>query len=35
MPIVADPTQLIAPVGIFLAILAVFAFLASRSAGIL
>ena len=32
MPIVADPTQLIAPVGIFLAILAVFAFLASRSA---
>lgn len=32
MPIVADPTQLIAPAGIFLAILAVFAFLASRSA---
>ena len=32
MPIVADPTRLIAPVGIFLAILAVFAFLASRSA---
>ena len=32
MPIAADPTQLIAPAGIFLAILAVFAFLASRSA---